>query len=217
VAFRACSVAILSMGCHQARHLPRQPRYRSPERLEVPIQWQRSGFGLRSQPALDRSGHPCLFYGTEIRFKAGAEIDGTDAPHSTSGRAYFGDNLAPGSLDATRNHPMAKHLQRLNLIRRASSALQKGVMENFGDSDSTFWFARNAGNGQSYAVVGLAQSDASISVSNVKGGTYRDAVTGGELTASDGGTLTFQVKGGSAGIYLLNGSGKIGSDGAYLR
>lgn len=162
-------------------------------------------------------GIPCLFYGTEIRFKAGLEIDGNDAPHSSSGRAYFGDNLLAENISATRNHAFARHLQRLNQIRKASAALQKGAMEHFGDSDNTFWTARSFNSGEQYAVVGLAQSDASISVSGVKGGTYRDAVTGAELTVSDGGTLTFQVKGGSAGIYLLNGPGKIGTDGVYLR
>jgi hypothetical protein len=30
-------------------------------------------------------------------------------------------------------------------------------------------------------------------------------------------TLTFQVNGGSAGIYLLSGPGKVGADGAYLK
>ncbi len=161
-------------------------------------------------------GIPCLFYGTEIRFKAGAEIDGSDSPHDSSGRAYFGDNLLPGTIDTTRNHPFARHLQRLNQIRRSSPALQKGSMQAYGDSDNTLWCVRNDAD-QNYAVVGLAQSDASISVSNVKGGTWRDAVTGGEITVGEGGTLSFQVKAGSAGIYLLNGPGKVGSDGVYLR
>lgn len=162
-------------------------------------------------------GIPCLFYGTEIRFMAGAEIDGTDAPHSTSGRAYFGDHLEGAELDQTRNHKFAKHIKRLNEIRKASEALQKGVMEHYGSSDNDLWFARNYNNGQSYAVVGLSQSGGSISVSGVKGGTYRDAITGNEQTVGDGGTLSFQVQAGSAGIYLLNGPGKLGSDGEYLK
>ncbi|HQP38563.1 MAG TPA: alpha-amylase family glycosyl hydrolase, partial [Polyangiaceae bacterium] len=162
-------------------------------------------------------GIPCLFYGTEVRFKAGAEIDGNDAPHDESGRAYFGEHLLPDKIEATRNHPMARHIQRLNAIRKASPALQKGKMESFGDTDNTFWTVRNFDNGQSYAVVGLAQSDATIQVSGVKGGTYRDAVTGNEISVADGGTLSFQVKGGSAGIYLREGPGKIGSDGVWLR
>jgi glycosidase len=161
-------------------------------------------------------GIPCSFYGTEIRFKAGAEIDGNDAPGEKSGRAYFGDQLTGAQLAKTLAHPFVAHVKRLNQIRAASSALQKGVMEKFGDSDHTFWTVRNAGS--AYAVVGLAQGgDGQISVSGVKGGTYRDAVTGAELTVSDGGTISFTVKSGSAGVYILNGPGKVGQDGQFLR
>ncbi|MFO0548390.1 MAG: alpha-amylase family glycosyl hydrolase [Polyangiaceae bacterium] len=161
-------------------------------------------------------GIPCLFYGTEIRFKAGAEIDGQSAPHDSSGRAYFGDNLLPQNLDATRNHTFAKHVKRLNLIRRSSAALQKGVMEHYGSTDNELWFSRNDSGSGAYAVVGLSQTGSDIGVSNVKGGTYRDAVTGAEKTVADGGTLTFHVNAGSAGIYILDGPGKIGEDGTYL-
>ena len=55
-----------------------------------------------------------------------------------------------------------------------------------------------------------------IHVHGVRDGTYRDAVTGNEITAR-GGNLSFHVKGNSAGIYVLGGSGKIGEDGVYLR
>jgi glycosidase len=161
-------------------------------------------------------GIPCLFYGTEVRFKAGAEIDGNDAPHATSGRAYFGDSLLPQNIAATKGHKFFQHIQRLNQIRRASEALQKGVMEKFGDNDSRFWCARNYDNGKAYAVVGLSQGGGDVSVSGVKGGTYRDAVTGKQVAVSEGGTLSFHVNGGSAGVYILNGPGKVGSDGPYL-
>jgi glycosidase len=161
-------------------------------------------------------GIPCLFYGTEVRFKAGAEIDGNDAPGDKSGRAYFGDQLVGAQRTKTLAHPFVAHVRRLNQIRAASAALQKGVMEKFGDSDSTFWTVRNAGG--AYAVVGLAQgSDGTISVGGVKGGVYRDAVTGAQITVADGGTLSFTVKSGSAGVYVLDGPGKIGDDGVYLR
>jgi glycosidase len=162
-------------------------------------------------------GIPCLFYGTEIRFKAGAEIDGNDAPHDSSGRAYFGDHLLPQNLDTTRNHPFVKHIKRLNQIRRASEALQKGVMESHGGSDNDFWFVRHDAPSGAYAVVGLSQTGGSITVQGVKGGTFRDAVSGREVTVGDGGALSFEVKASSAGIYVLNGPGKIGADGLYLR
>jgi glycosidase len=161
-------------------------------------------------------GIPCLYYGTEIRFKAGKEIDGTDAPHDNSGRAYFGDHLLPANIGATKSHKFFQQIKRLNQIRKAAPALQMGVMEHFGDSDQTFHFVRNYKNGQSYAAVGLAQSDAQITLNGVKNGSYVDAVTGNTITVS-GGSISFFVKAGSAGVYILDGPGKIGSDGVYLR
>ncbi len=162
-------------------------------------------------------GIPCLFYGTEIRFMAGAEIDGNDAPHKTSGRAYFGDHLLPENIGATKNHKFFKHIQRLNQIRAASPALQKGVMQSFGDNGNSFWTARNYNNGQAFAVIGVSMGGGQVSVGGVKGGTYKDAVTGNSITVPEGGTLTFNVKPQSAGVYILNGPGKVGTDGVYLR
>lgn len=78
-------------------------------------------------------------------------------------------------------------------------------------------FIRDWENGRSYAVVGLAAgSDQQITVVGVHNGTYRDAVTGQMIQVGNG-TLGFSVKGNSAGIYVLNGPGKIGQDGPFLR
>jgi hypothetical protein len=77
-------------------------------------------------------------------------------------------------------------------------------------------FVRDYAEGGSYAVVGLAiGSDQSIHVGGVRPGLYRDAVTGAESHAPDG-TLAFHVRANSAGIYVLDGPGKIGEDGPYL-
>lgn len=158
-------------------------------------------------------GIPAVFYGTEVRFKAGLEIDGADAPHANSGRAYFGDALlAP----ATRTHPFVLHLKRLNQLRRASVALQKGRLERFGETDNAAWFVRNFED-RAYAAVGLSQGGDSISIGGLPGGTWRDAVTGQAQTIASGGTLTFQVRDGSAGVWLLDGPGKVGADGPWLR
>jgi len=50
----------------------------------------------------------------------------------------------------------------------------------------------------------------------VKNGTYLDAVTGSSLTVT-GGSMTFSVPAYSARIWVLNGPGKIGSNGTYLK
>ena len=76
-------------------------------------------------------------------------------------------------------------------------------------------FARDSGD--SYVVVGLTSgSSQTITVKGVKAGTYKDAVTGKEISAS-GGNLTFTVNPYSVGAYVLNGPGKVGADGQWLK
>ena len=90
-------------------------------------------------------------------------------------------------------------------------------MSQVAESGSGISFVRDLGNGQSYAVVGLAAGvDRSFSVSGVRNGTYRDAVTGAIATVTSG-QLAFTVRAHSAGIYVLNGPSKLGADGAFLR
>lgn len=161
-------------------------------------------------------GIPTIFYGTEIRFEAGSEIDGNLAPHAGSGRAYFGDHLLPENRAATLNHPIARHLMRLNQIRRASPALQRGEMRSYGSWDNAFWSVREDPASGAYVVVGLAQGETDISVGGVRNGTYRDAVSGREVTVGDG-NLHMHVLDHSAGIYILDGPGRVGEDQRWLR
>jgi glycosidase len=164
-------------------------------------------------------GIPCLYYGEEIEFRKGAPQDviGNDDTLDTTGRAYFGDHLTDEALVTTQNHPLYRHIKRLNQIRRAIPALQKAPMSHVNEWGGGMSFVRDHNDGESYAVVGLAiGGDQGISVGNVRNGTYRDAVTGNEVHVGDG-NLSFRVNGNSAGIYVLDGPGKIGVDGDYLR
>lgn len=164
-------------------------------------------------------GIPCLYYGEEIAFQKGLpqDICGNEDTLDQTGRAYFGDHLTSGRVGDTRKHPLWRHIQRLNAIRRAVPALQKAPMSLVHEWGSGMSFVRDWNNGQSYAVVGLAAgSETQISVVGVRNGTYRDAVTGNTIQVGNG-TITFGVQGASAGIYVLNGPGKIGEDGPFLR
>ena len=134
-----------------------------------------------------------------------------------TGRAYLGDYLTDERLAETQRHPLYRHIQRLNQIRRAVPALQKGAMRNVHEWRSGMSFIRDWSDGESYAVVGLAiGGDQQITVDGIRNGTYRDAVSGGEASIGNG-SLSFSVRGNSAGIWVLNGPGKIGADGVYLR
>ena len=164
-------------------------------------------------------GIPCLYYGEEIEFMKGAPQDviGNDDTLDTTGRAYFGDHLTDARIAETQSHPLYQHIRRLNQIRRAVPALQKAAMSHMREWGSGLAFVRDLDDGDSYAVVGLAIGGGQdITVGGVRDGLYRDAVTGNEITAH-GGSLSFHVHGNSAGIYVLDGPGKIGEDGVYLR
>lgn len=163
-------------------------------------------------------GIPCLYYGEEIEFMKGApqDVEGERDTLGQTGRAYFGDHLTDERIGETQAHPLYRHLRRLNLIRRAIPALQKARMSHLAEWGSGMRFVREDPESGSYVIVGLAiGADQQIAIEDIRPGIYRDAVTGEEI-ASDG-RLGFQVKANSAGIYVLDGPGKIGEDGVYLR
>ncbi|MDJ0806266.1 MAG: alpha-amylase family glycosyl hydrolase [Gammaproteobacteria bacterium] len=163
-------------------------------------------------------GIPCLYFGEEIEFMKGApqDVEGEKDTLDTTGRAYFGDHLTDERIAETQAHPIYRHIRRLNLIRRAVPALQKARMTQVNEWGSGMSFVRDLMEEGSYAVIGLAiGSGQQLSVSGVRPGVYRDAITGAEQHCD--GNLHFPVKANSAGIWVLNGPGKIGEDEVYLR
>ncbi|KAB1988917.1 carbohydrate binding domain-containing protein [Streptomyces triticiradicis] len=175
-------------------------------------------------------GIPTLYYGSEIEFQKGKQIDcGPTCPLATTGRAYYGDHLAgsvtasgfgkadsaSGEVATTLAQPLVKHLQRLNLIRRAIPALQSGQYSTDGISGSMAFKRRyTSGSTDSFALVTVT-GDATFT--GIPNGTYTDAVTGDVKTVS-GGTLAVAAPGkGNLRVYVLNGPGKIGTDGPYLK
>lgn len=181
-------------------------------------------------------GIPCLYYGSEVEFQAGVKIDcGASAPLSKTGRAYFGDYLegtvtttdfsvysnATGKLADTLNKPLAKHLQRLNQIRRAVPALRKGQysIENV-NGNMAYKRRYTDSTTDSFACITVSNS---ATFTDIPGGTYTDVVTGDKQTITDGGTLTIAAPGkGNIRVYVLDTAktkapGKVGVDGQYLK
>ncbi|KXK61933.1 alpha-amylase [Micromonospora rosaria] len=180
-------------------------------------------------------GVPTLYYGSEIEFQKGARIDcGPSCPLATTGRAYYGDHLAgtvtatdfgvvgqaTGEVARTLDKPLVKHVQRLNRIRRAIPALQKGQYSTEGITGGMAYKRRyTAGGVDSFALVTVSGG---ATFNGIPNGTYRDAVTGDVRTVTNG-TLTASVSGkGNLRVYVLDlpgnpAPGKIGTDGPYLR
>ena len=178
-------------------------------------------------------GIPCIYYGSEIQFKKGAPIDkGPNGPLSATGRAYYGGYItgdinvtdfaeysASGNANATLNHPLALHFQRLNQIRMAVPALRKGQYSTDG-CNGTFAFKRRYKDAttDSYCLVTISGG---ATFSNILNGTYIDVVTGDVKTVSNG-KLTATCSGqGNLRVYVLQTdknsvSGKVGKDGKYI-
>ncbi len=179
-------------------------------------------------------GIPCLYYGSEVMFMAGAPIDPANTRTSLdkSGRAYFGDYLegtvtasdyseytASGTVKETLSHPLAQHVTRLNKIRRSIAALRKGQYSTEGCSGSIAFKRRYTDeNVDSFALVAIGGK---ATFSGVPAGEYIEVITG--KTVSCSGSLTSDSIGqDNMRIYVLKTStceveGKIGEDGAYLK
>ncbi len=162
-------------------------------------------------------GIPTLYYGEEIMFQAGLPQDIVDPSDTVdmTGRAYYGPHLDDKAT--TQAHPLYQHIKRLNQIRKAVPALQKAPTTQVNEWSAGMSFVRDLSAEGSYAVVGLAAGGSqSVTVTDVRNGTYRDAVSGATQTVSNG-TLSFSVPAYSARIWVLDGPGKIGADGVYLK
>ncbi|MBN3929976.1 fibronectin type III domain-containing protein [Streptomyces verrucosisporus] len=175
-------------------------------------------------------GIPTLYYGSEIEFRKGAKIDcGPTCPLDSTGRAYFGDHLAgsvtasdfsevasaTGAVAETLDEPLVRHVQRLNRIRRAVPALQMGQYSTEGVSGEMAFKRRyTSGSTDSFALITVTHGATYTGIPN---GTYTDAVTG-ESRQVTGGRLAVDAPGkGNLRVYVLNGTGKIGADGPYLK
>ncbi len=173
-------------------------------------------------------GIPCLYYGGEVEFQKGAVIDvGPNAPLSTTGRAYFGDYLegdvtatdfgeytASGTVADTLNSTLSQHLMKLNAIRRAVPALQKGqytTASNYVSGNMAYIRRYTDDNTDSLACVSISGG---ATFKNLPNGRYVDAVTGDVKNVTDG-TLTVSSLGtANMRVYVCCASGFTGIDGA---
>ncbi|MDD5776280.1 MAG: alpha-amylase family glycosyl hydrolase [Treponema sp.] len=179
-------------------------------------------------------GIPCIYYGSEIAFMSGAPIDPANTRTSLdkSGRAYFGDYIegdvtatdfgeytASGKVAETLNHDLAQHVIRLNKIRRAIPALQKGQYSTAGCSGNIAFKRRYTDNTvDSFVLVAIGGK---ADFTDVPSGDYLEVITG-ETVKSTGTLTTGEIDKDNMRIYVLKTpncgvDGQIGTDGAYLK
>ena len=173
-------------------------------------------------------GIPCLYYGSEVEFKAGLRIDNYDEALENTGRAYYGDYLegsvtasdfseytASGTVAETLDKPLAKHLQRLNKIRATIPALRKGQYSTEGVKGNMAYKRRYTSDlVDSFVCVAVTDGATFTGIPN---GTYVDAVTGDTKQVTDG-NLSISLSGqGNLRVYVLDtdktpAPGQVGAD-----
>lgn len=191
-------------------------------------------------------GIPCLYFGSEVEFQAGKIIDpamqgDVDDPedkmkYADSGRAYFGDYLegdvsasdfgeytASGKVKETLEADLSQQLIRLNKIRRAIPALQKGQYNvagiTSGGEGMAFKRRYTTTDVDSYCLVTITGS---AKFEGILNGDYTEVITGEKVTVTDG-TLSVEAPGkGNMRVYVLDteltkAPGKIGSDTTFLK
>ena len=175
-------------------------------------------------------GIPCVYYGSEVQFKKGEKIDvGPNAPLEETGRAYYGDYLegdvsatdfskftATGDIADTLEQPLCKHLSKLNAIRRAVPALQKGQYtadSSYVSGDMAF-IRRYTDSEEGTDSLALVTISGAGTFKNIPNGKYIDAVTGDEKTVTNGTLSTGSVGKANMRVYVCCASGFKGIDGA---
>lgn len=183
-------------------------------------------------------GIPCVYYGSEVEFKKGELIDkGTHISLENSGRAYFGDYLegtvnatdfseytASGTVADTLASPLSKHLSKVNAIRRAIPALQKGQYTASSTyvtgGDMSYVRRYTDDNTDSLALVSISSG---ATFKNIPNGKYVDAVTGDVKYVTDGTLTVPELAKANMRVYVCCASGftgidgQIGGDSAYAK
>ena len=161
---------------------------------------------------------------------------GPEAPLSTTGRAYFGDYLegevtatdfseyqASGEVEKTLGNELSQHIIKLNAIRRAVPALQKGqytVDSKYVKGDMAYIRRYTAEGEDSLACVAVSGG---ATFKGLPNGKYIDAVSGDVKQVTDGTLTSASVGKGNMRVYVCCADGfkgidgAIGEEGAYLK
>ncbi len=175
-------------------------------------------------------GIPCVYYGSEVEFMKGAVIDvGPNAPLSTTGRAYFGDYLegdvtatdfseftASGTVADTLASPLSQHLSKLNAIRRAIPALQKGqytASSTYVTDGDMSYIRRYTSAEDGIDSLALVTVSSGATFKNIPNGKYIDAVTGDVKNVTNGTLTVSSIGKANMRVYVCCADGFTGIEG----
>ncbi len=182
-------------------------------------------------------GIPCVYYGSEVEFQKGKTIDkGTLISLADSGRAYYGDYLegdvtatdfseytASGKVKNTLDSTLSQHLMKLNAIRRAIPALQKGqytTSSTYVSGDMAYIRRYTEGSTDSLACVTISGG---ATFKGIPNGKYIDAVTGDVQNVTNNTLTVSSISKSNMRVYVCCAtgfegiSGKIGNTTSYLK
>ena len=125
-------------------------------------------------------GIPCVYYGTEVQMVGGNDPDN---------RKYLGVE----GIKASKTNPVYLHLQKLNALRRANPALQKGVQTRLYGSRDQYVFKREYNGESVFVFLNKDQNGAAVSLSVIPPGSYTDLYTGETFTVAGKGKFTVTI------------------------
>ncbi len=110
-------------------------------------------------------GIPCIYYGTEVQMQGGNDPDNR--------RVLGRDGVARAKGDRVYNH-----LAFVNALRKSAPVLQKGVQKKLLGDHDVYGFRRDLGADTAIVLLNKGGSPATLHVSGVPDGSYRELVSG---------------------------------------
>jgi glycosidase len=110
-------------------------------------------------------GIPCIYYGTEVQMPGGNDPDNRRM-------------LGPGGISRSATGPVYRQLRKLNAVRRSFRPLQKGIQQRLSADHDTYSFRRDVAGETAVVLLNKGGNGASMAVSGVPDGDYRELYTG---------------------------------------
>lgn len=124
-------------------------------------------------------GIPCVYYGTETQLVGGSDPDN---------RRFLGVE----GIKAAKTNPVYLHLQKLNALRRANPALQKGGQTRLYSSKDQYVFKREYNGESVFVFLNKDQNGTAVTSGALPAGTYTDLYSG-EVFAVKKGRFTINI------------------------